>query len=147
MPGPLCAVFGLCANALIVYVFLARLQCTRSHLFYLCVLAVFDMIVELCYMAVFSVQMLAEHLGDEWLWWLWHEYVIGESTTTTVVDVPAAMAALGQTAITGAAFMMVAASFERYLVITHWAMNDLTTVQRSSIVLVVIVVACLAKVV
>ena len=75
------SVVGLLNNSLIIYLFIRYLHCCRCHLFYLLALAVFDIIVEMCYVAVFSVDVLMAYTQSEQIYVVWHSYVRRELCT------------------------------------------------------------------
>lgn len=104
--GSLVSIIAFCNNCLLVHV-LSRSPLIRTHVFYLCVLAVCDIVAETSYILMMSTQILFDYAGLVWLYRLWHNYVRWVFALTHV-------------ALTVSAYMIVSASAERYLSTLKW---------------------------
>ncbi len=130
--GTSIAIISALQNVLLLYVLIIRLQFRASHLLYITILALFDILVALGYIAIMSVQVLMEYKRSVLISIVWHGCLRPLFTVSHV-------------ATTASTFLIIAATVERF--ITSARLNRMVFTQKRRIfaAATAIVVACITK--
>lgn len=129
--GTCVCVIGFIHNCLLVHV-LSRSSLIKTHVFYLAVLAVCDIVTEFSYIAVMSIQVLFDYARNFDLYVAWNKYLRAVFTATHV-------------SLTIATYMIVAASAERYMASSSFVRGTCTKRHRWLVTFGVCIFAFLSK--
>ncbi|CAJ0579830.1 unnamed protein product, partial [Mesorhabditis spiculigera] len=99
--GSVIGITGICLNTILLLLF-SRLSFRNTNYLYLYILAFFDIVVESCFILIFSLSSYYEYFENYELYVAWHNYLRAVST-------------IGQVLILASSVLIVLASFERYM--------------------------------
>lgn len=108
--GGLFAAFGILANGLLTRLFLSSPNFRHSPFFFLGFVALFDTLVDSVYIFLLIPPVLSEYLQLVRFYLLWLRYVKW-------------LYMLGQIFKLASVFCLIVASFERYLITSHWTFS------------------------
>lgn len=129
--GTSVCLIGIFNNALLVHL-LTRGSLIGSHVFYLAVLAGCDIVVEIAYFLLMSVQILYDYAQSLTLYYAWNNYL-------------RPVFAISHVSMTISTYCIVAASAERYLASTTWMKRNCAPRDRLTAVVFIVCFAVLSK--
>ncbi len=119
--GSLISLASILSNCLLLTLFSRKVYFRQRIYFYLIILGVFDLIIGLTYVAVFSVCVLYEYTENVTIMRVWYAYVLPIYSVQHVIRC-------------ASSYLIVAFSLERYLS-ANW-FSGFCTVQRRTVVVV-----------
>uniref|UniRef100_A0A914WIS8 G-protein coupled receptors family 1 profile domain-containing protein n=1 Tax=Plectus sambesii TaxID=2011161 RepID=A0A914WIS8_9BILA len=131
--GNALALVGIVFNVLLFIIFLSRYRFRHSPMFFLGCVAVCDTLLDVAYITVLTVPILAQYLSLLGLYFVWIAYVRLFFT-------------IGQIFKVASVFSLIVASFERFWMTKHWTFTGFDPRLRAFALVVIAAGAVLVKV-
>lgn len=125
--GLFVASIGLLCNTLLCFIFFGR-RYRNSPMFFLGCVAAFDAAIDLSYILMLVVPLGAEYYSIVELYMIWIHYV-------------QEMVVFGQICKVASVYSLIAASFERFMIVRHWTMTGFARRTRAYMLATIVLFA------
>lgn len=115
--GTSLAIFSVIENCVLFYLLLSRAKYHSSYLFYITILSFMDIFIAISYIAVISVSYYYDYTSNLIVHAIWHVYVLPIFTLSYV-------------AMAVSTFLLMSATFERFVVVMEWQKLHFTPQRR-----------------